>query len=143
VIIVPFRPFHVDLIRAQGVQAAQLRAVSHVPASYASVEQPHGPAVSAFDGDRVLLCGGIQTYGSGRGIVWAILGEVAGRHMTALHYAAKRFLTMDRYRRLECTVEEGFAAGCRWVELLGFRFEGKMPMYGDDGETHLRFGRYG
>jgi hypothetical protein len=139
----PFKPYHVDLLRAQGVQASQIAEVSIVPGTYANVAQPEGPAVSAFAGEQVLLCGGIWTYGRDRGICWALLSQQASKHMQWLHYATKRFITMKHWQRLEATVQKDFREGCRWVELLGFKFEGEMPRYGDNGETHLRYGRYG
>lgn len=139
--VVPFLPYHVDLLRAQGVQGAQLRAVSHVPAQYASVARPEGPAVTAFDGEKIVICGGIAKYSANSGICWALLSADSGNHMLFLHRAVKRFITLTPWRRLEATVEKGFGAGCRWVELLGFRFEGEMLKYGEDGETHIRYGR--
>jgi hypothetical protein len=134
----PFKPYHIDLLRAQGVQRAQLRSVSHVPGSFDTVV----PGVTAFDGDWVVMCGGIIPFAPKRGVCWALMGERAARHMTWLHYATKRYISMNTWQRLEATVEEGFAPGCRWLTLLGFHLEGPMPKYGDDGETHLRFGRY-
>jgi hypothetical protein len=38
-------------------------------------------------------------------------------------------------------MREGFGQGCRWVELLGFEFEGRMKGYGLNGETHLRYAK--
>lgn len=137
----PFRPFHVDLLRAQGVQHAQLAEVSLVPATYASIGPPSGPAVTAFAGTRVLLCGGIQRLLPGSGVCWALMAEDTSAHMRWLHYAVKRFLELERWRRLEATVEDGFEAGCRWVRLLGFTDEGAMPGYGVNGETHRRYAR--
>lgn len=130
-----FQPYHLKLLLAQGVQPSQRREVSHVPDEYATV----GRALTAFDGERVLLCGGIVPLGH-IGILWALLAEDAGHHMIALHRATKRFLGIHPPRRIEASVEKGFNAGCRWIELLGFRFEGEMPGYGRDGETHLRYG---
>ncbi|MDP9066611.1 MAG: hypothetical protein M3O06_12200 [Pseudomonadota bacterium] len=135
--VVPFQPFHLEILRAQGIQAAQ---VSHVPATYAKFQRPPGPALTVFHGEQVILCGGIVTVGSGMGILWAVLSKNAGRHMVWLHRATQRFLQLQELRRIEATVEAGFAAGCRWIELLGFKFEGDMPGYGDNGETHLRYG---
>jgi len=138
--VVPFKPWHLDLLRAQGVQAAQVSELSH----YAGRSPPIvGPAMTAFHVEQVLVCGGIQQLAPGRGVCWAVLGANPGRHMRWLHYAVKRFISMEPYIRLEASVEEGFPAGCRWVELLGFKFEGAMPKYGLDGKTHLRYGWYG
>jgi hypothetical protein len=140
-IVRPFELNHIDLMRSQGIQETQVREVSIVPGLYESLQKPTGPSVSAFDGDRVILCGGIVEQSKGHGACWALLSSKASPHMNWLHYATKRFLSMQDWMRLEATVEEGFSEGCRWVELLGFKFEGKMLKYGLNGETHLRYAR--
>lgn len=137
--VVPFRPYHIELLRAQGVQQAQLREVSNVPGTYETVAR--GPALTAFEGEHVILCGGIAILAPARGVCWALLSERAARHMVFLHYAVKRFISVSHWERLEASVEENFAQGCRWLELLGFSFEGRMPKYGLDGATHLRYGK--
>jgi hypothetical protein len=134
----PFKPYHIDLLRAQGVQSAQLRAVSHVPGNFDTVL----PGVTAFDGDWVILCGGIVITAPRRGVCWALLGERATRHMNWLHYATKRYIELHSWQRLQASVEDGFTAGCRWLDLLGFHREGSMRNYGDGGETHLLYARY-
>jgi hypothetical protein len=137
----PYRPYHVQLLIAQGVQPSQARQVSHVPATYASVEKPPGIALTAFDGDEVLLCGGIIPTRPGIGILWALLSANSGRRMLWLHRATQRVLTLEQWQRIEADVPDDFPQGCRWLELLGFKYEGPMPKYGLNGETHLRFGR--
>lgn len=140
-IVEPFQPYHIELLIAQGVQKEQLRQVSHVPASYASLKRLPGPALTAREGERIVLCGGVMPVGPTMGVLWAVLSEEAGKHMLWLHRATQRFIAIHPPRRLEATVEKGFPQGCRWLELLGFRYEGEMPAYGFDGETHLRFGK--
>lgn len=140
-IVEPFQPYHIDLLRAQGVQAAQLREVSIVSGAYALNAAPIGPAVTARDGDHILICGGLRIDAPKRATCWALMAADAGKHITALHRAVQRFISLDEWIRLEATVEEGFTPGCRWVELLGFQFEGRMLKYGPSGETHLRYAR--
>lgn len=140
-IVEPFRPYHIELLIAQGVQGSQLRQVSHVPAGYASLARIPGPALTARDGERIVLCGGILPIGPKMGVLWAVLSETAGAHMLWLHRATQRFIAINPPRRLEASVEKGFPQGCRWLELMGFAFEGEMRAYGLDGETHLRFAR--
>ncbi len=135
--VVPFKPHHVDLLRLQGVQRAQ--RLSHVPAPYATVLP--GPALTVFEGPKVILCGGIATTSPRMGVLWALLSEHAGRHMVFLHRATLRFIDTEPVRRLEATCEKGFGAGARWLRLLGFSYEGDMPGFGDNGETHERYGR--
>jgi len=139
--VLPFQAYHIDLLRAQGVQGAQVGELSIVPGSYASLlTAPLGPAVTVFDHDRIILCGGIIEKSKTHGECWALLAEGAGRHMTWLHYATKRFIDMRRWQRLEAAVQKGFSAGCRWAELLGFEFEGEMRCYSGE-DTYLRYAR--
>lgn len=139
--VIPFRPYHIDLLLAQGVQGAQLRQVSIVPASYASLARLPGPALTGRVGDQILMCGGMIPMGPTVGVLWALLSEAAASHMLTLHRGVRRFLEINPPRRLEATVEKGFPQGCRWLELLGFKPEGEMPGYGLNGETHLRYGK--
>jgi hypothetical protein len=133
-----FEPYHIELMRAQGPQEAQKRELSMAGEM---IQAPPGAAVTAFWGDRVLICGGIiETYPK-HGIVWGLLGEIPKMLMPRIHFGVKRFITAREWVRLEATVELGFNQGCRWLELLGFRREGEMPGYGLKGETHVRFGR--
>lgn len=140
-IVEPFRGFHLDLLRAQGVQNSQVRAVSHVPGEYANLWRVPGPALTARHGDQIILCGGIMTMGNKHGMLWAVLAADAGAHMLALHRATRRFIRIEPLRRLEATVEVGFFAGCRWLEMLGFEGEGVMRGYGENGEDHVRYAR--
>lgn len=138
--VAPFEPYHLDLLRAQGVQPAQAAVVSLVPSTYASLARPAGPALTAWRPDgRIVVCGGILTYSPRHGMLWGVLADDAGQHMLALHRMVRRFLGTVPQRRIEATVEEGFRPGCRWLELLGFDYEGLMRGFGDLGETHLRY----
>ena len=140
-IVEPYRLHHLQLLIYQGPQAAQLRTLSHLPASCAKVTENLGPALTVREGERIILVGGMASVAKHYGILWAVLSADAGRHMLFLHRGVKRFLDMQHVRRLEATCEEGFGAGCKWLDLLGFEFEGRMRAYGDLGETHLRYAR--
>jgi len=141
VIVEPFQPFHVERLIQQGVQPSQVREVSYVPASYASVQKPPGLSMTAREGEHIVLCGGVIPTGPRMGLLWALLSHDAGRHMVWLHRATRRFLEIEPWRRVEATVESGFPAGCRWLTLLGFEFEGRMRSFGPGGEDHLRYAR--
>lgn len=140
-IVEPFRTYHIALLRAQGVQSSQLQQVSHVPATYASVERPPGLSMTVRDGEQILLCGGVLPTGPNMGLLWAVLSADAGSRMVWLHRATLRFLDIEPFKRIEATVEDGFPAGNRWLEMLGFEYEGRMRAYGAAGETHLRYAR--
>lgn len=139
--IEPFRTVHLDILMVEGVQGAQVRQVSHVPSGYATLVPPPGTALTVRAFDRIVFCGGAIELTHRSGLMWAVLSPLAREHMLRLHRATGRYIDTLRYERLEATVEKGFDAGCRWLTLLGFALEGESPGYGDQGETHLRYGR--
>jgi RimJ/RimL family protein N-acetyltransferase len=61
--------------------------------------------------------------------------------MLFLHRATRRFIDLEPLRRLEASVEVGFPAGERWLELLGFEHEGPLRAFGANGEDHVRYAR--
>lgn len=110
-----------------------------MPGSFATLPAPQGLAVTAFDGSRVIICGGIREDMPKRGTCWALMAADSGDHMLFLHRAVCRFMRLKSWDRLEATVAADFKPACRWVELLGFQFEGRMKRYGLNGEDHLRY----
>lgn len=92
-----------------------------------------GPAFTAMDGDRVVMCGGLFPQWEGRAIVWALVGVDAGKHMIAITRGTKRFFGMFKYRRLETAVKTDFVEGHRWARMLGFANEGTMTGWAPDG----------
>lgn len=95
-----------------------------------------GPAFTGYDADgRVLGCAGVLPYWSGRGEAWALLDHALVKpHFRAIHLAVRRFLTIVPLRRIEASVDAGFANGHRWVRALGFTLEAaSRPGYRPDG----------
>lgn len=134
--VVKFQAYHLQVIEAQEGQARQ---ISHVPGGCANLERAPGSALTVYEGKKIVMCGGMLSFGSRIGLIWAVLAHDAGKHMLWLHRATARFIDMQSARRIEATIEKGFSPGCRWVELLGFEFEGEMRGFGDRGETCLRY----
>jgi hypothetical protein len=139
----PYRPYHLQLMMAQGdIQEGQRGDLSYVPAGLARVFRIPGQAMAVIENeDKVLLCGGIIPEGPTSGLMWAVLAKSAGRHMTFLHRGVLRFIDMQGLRRIEATVEKGFGEGCRWLALMGFKYEGDMEAFGVDGKDHERWAR--
>ena len=50
---------------------------------------------------------------------------------------------MHTYGRIEALVVSGFAAGARWMEMLGFELETPkgMKSFGPNGETYMLYAR--
>lgn len=137
-VIEPFRAFHAELLFAGGVQRAQLTVA---PGSGPVLASLPGCALTAREAStgRVLACGGVVPFAPWLGTLWMLLHKDAGKHMIELHRATRRFLAAQPYRRLEASVPQSFPEGCRWLHVLGFRPEGPLEAYGEDGEDHLRY----
>ena len=72
-------------------------------------------------------------------MAWTILGEGSGRHMGAIHRAARHVLANSPFRRVEADTPVGFAQGRKWLEKLGFSLEAERAVayYQDGGDAAL------
>lgn len=128
-IAVPFKPEHLASLRIQRAQVMELPSITPQIAAVISQHE----AWTCIDGNEPLLCGGVVPY-QGGGVLWAAVSGNVGTRMITLTRMAKRYLTLNQLP-METGVRVGFAAGCRWAELLGFRRDGF------DGSDHYRYVR--
>lgn len=143
--IVPLDPVLVQMIRlrpGEGKAIELLRLSGDLSALAA------GSGGVVIEGGLVLGAGGVIPLWPGRAGAWMIAGADSKPHHLLL---ALRWLRgfLDElqhdtaYRRIECTVKDGFAPGMRWAAMLGFAREGLMPGYAPDGSAHHLFARMG
>jgi len=135
------RPFRVEDLSVIRLQQGQLGSLSLVTPDYARSLIAAGPSITVERRGVILGCAGIGIHHGGSGTLWAFISSSAGPHMVRLTRIAVRFIASVPLRRVEATVEKGFEPGCRWLDLLGFHFEGEMRSYGPGGEDHLRYAR--
>ncbi len=123
---------------------------------------PHSPLSSDAERERVLdnsmnfvlerdgeilVIGGVIPLWEGVAEVWI---DLADEHKLRSGYRIARSIrkfveAMARQldlQRLQMTCEEGEFGAIRFAGFVGFKYEGTMPFYGSDGETHLRYGKY-
>lgn len=123
------------------LQPSQVRLISMIDDEYLTALVASGPALTAESGGAILACAGIARTAFRGGYLWAFVAQDAGRHMVKLDRCMRRFLDAVKITRIEATVEAGFSPGCRWLEILGFEYEGLMKKYGPSGDDHLRYAR--
>jgi hypothetical protein len=82
-------------------------------------DQPGTCWTVVHDGLPVCIGGFVQT-GESEAYAWALLDIDARRVMVSLTRAIRATLQASGFSRIDMAVETGFAAGCRWAELLGF-----------------------
>jgi RimJ/RimL family protein N-acetyltransferase len=135
--IIPFQPEHLAQIN---LQATQRRTIAHMTSEWLAVLAHRGPAISVIVDGEIIASGGLVLQSSRCGFVWAAFSHNAGRYFLGLHRAARRLLTLaPTLDRIEAVTEVDFAQGRRWLELLGFRCEGRLPKDGPKGDDHFKY----
>lgn len=119
--VVTFERHHLRAIDVQSAQRAEFYSED-------AQNQPVGEAYTILDGAQVLACFGLVRLFPGRGLAWSVLSQQAGRRMVAITRAIRCQLDATPCRRVEMAVADGFEAGVRWAELLGFRCETPEPL---------------
>jgi hypothetical protein len=140
--IVAFKPEHLKALVLQPSQeyfGAEIQREG-----YGDYLKASGQAFTAMDGDKVLGCGGCIEIWDNRAQIWALVSRDAGRHMIGIHRAVAGFLLAAKWRRIEASVDVGFEAGIKWLEMLGFNNETPgtpMRAYRPDGGNSYLFAR--
>lgn len=135
--VIPFQPAHV---LAMQVQPAQM-AVIPTLAEYADTAGIGGPAWTVLYDGVILCCGGMIEIWQGRWQGWTLLSADCGRHMLALTRTVRRLFSGVDPRRLEAYVYTDFEPGHRWMRALGFKPEGIMYGFGEDGGDMVMYAR--
>lgn len=85
------------------------------------------------DAGRVQAVFGYQETAKGVCDVYALLGKSCGRFMIELVRSMPKILhqAMRRYgwRRAQATIKKDFAAGKRFIVMLGFSYSGELPQF--------------
>ena len=103
-----------------------------------------GPAYTGRINDRIVGCGGLVLFAwPGVAEAWVIASTYATEHALSWHKTFQSMLPrmIEQYalRRVQAEVQADFTRGIRWIEALGFKSEGAMPLFGPNGETFVRY----
>lgn len=139
--IVRFQSEHLKMLALQDAQEYLKPLVER--ADYGPALMLSGPAFSAFEGERLLGCGGVVEFGKHRAEVWALLSTDIGPHMRQITRAVNGWLSIAPYQRVEANVATGFEAGKRWIRLLGFQAESAEKLrFFADGRSAIQYVRF-
>lgn len=99
-----------------------------------------GPCYSAFNGDDLVACAGVNILWPGVGEAWMVSTPNIFANKKFLHKSVKdilqRIINNHSLFRVQATVLFGFEKGRIWVERLGFKREGVMKKYDRDGNDY-------
>lgn len=142
--LVPFEPGHIGAIDAGPFERLATEGID--PDRLARGLRVPGPAFTLVDDDGVPLgAGGLMPLWRGVARGWIYASDRLRARPVQLHRAVARGLALADaafdLHRIEISVHADFAASRRWVERLGFRFEGVMPGYGPNKDSYVRYAR--
>lgn len=130
-----FKAAHLLEIEADASQALEHEDAPDVGRAF----ERAGNAYTIRHNGRIVVCGGFAASDLGDAHLWGVVARRAP--MVVLHRAVRRLLEVYRgLGRVVATSDATFAAGCRWLELLGFNREGVLPQYGF-GVDHVLYAR--
>lgn len=122
-----FSPQHLSMMDYQSMQSGD----NDFGMEEANVLAQAGPAITGFaDDGSVLGCAGLWLRHGGVAECWTVLSRTCvGSTMVPVTRAVRRFLNDRDEHRIQALVLSGWSAGRRWVEMLGFQYEGTLLRY--------------
>lgn len=138
-ILVPFKPEHLQMLVLQDAQA-WMQPMLEDP-GYGAALVDAGPCWTLTDGQSVAMCVGLVRMWENRGQAWALMSAHAGRHMVQAMRMMRGLMDLLPERRIEAVVDADFEQGHRMIRMLGFLKEGVMRAYLPDGRDVAIYAR--
>jgi hypothetical protein len=132
------RPFKAEDAAQIDLHPEQAYCRPHLTAQYLATLT--GPAYTVFHGEHILLCGGLVHTAESDPMLWSLMSRHAQPYFFRLHRITERFLSSERGPKL-ASVDQGQFRSCRWMTLLGFRYEGILQRFGPDMRDRYLFAR--
>jgi hypothetical protein len=137
--VVPLEVWHLSALR---LQPTQRYVAPMMTSEYGAALIAAGPAFAGvLGGQTVLAAAGLIMQHSGRAQAWALLSEDSGPQFVSIFRAVERFLELQTIRRIDTWAFSEFAPAHRWLRMLGFRPEGRMRCYCEDGSDAELYAR--
>jgi hypothetical protein len=129
--IIPFIPAHLDQII---LQPSQVGMRKYFTAQYAKDLSQHISFTAVDVSEKILGCAGLIEEDPRRAYAWVLLSPDLGRKLIPFHKKIEAMLALSPYDRIETVVDSTFSQGLRWMELLGFTYEGHLNHFFGIGE---------
>jgi hypothetical protein len=133
----PCQDWHVKLIEVQDSQLDEKHWSEQIDVDLVG----NSLALSCWIDDKCVGAAGIRPIWRGRAFAWSLLGKHSGPALPAIAKKLRFVLATFPAKRIEMTVRESFAPGCRLALLLGFQREARLPAFYPDGSTVYLFTR--
>ena len=138
--VVPFKKDHLSTLQLRGFELDQLEYIQ----KYANIYE-QGIGYSAFDDDKLILCGGVLFPCNGVGEVWTICDICVKYYVRELYFYVNLYLNrmIERYKlhRVQAHVLVSYKAGQRFLKRMGFKKEGLLKKYDWNKEDYFLYTR--
>jgi len=144
--IIPFKKAHAFDILERNVQERNAWISGHGDfEEFVKAWDEGGPAYTLVIDDQIILSAGVVKIGWNRGEAWALLSTLFYKHVRtsfkAILFKLEEIIFAEKLRRVQATVAPEFTEGIRFLEHLGFDWEGTLLSFGPNGEDLIMFGR--
>ncbi len=138
----PFKPEHALILPVRDIEQGMKNNEDF--AKWAQDNNTPGTSYSAFVGDTLLGCGGIQILWKGVGEGWVLFSSEVTNHKIAIYRIVKKLLEKmikeNNLYRVQAHVRCDFGAALNFVEQLGFTVEGRMRQFNPDKADSFLYG---
>lgn len=142
-LIIPTQPQHLMLIKIQEGQSEERERLLMHPEFAIWAVRTSKIAFSLIVDDEVVAALGVRAddLDPQRGVGWALFANNAGKHLRFVLKHSRQVLDNLNMRRIETTASHRLPQAKRWLELLGFQYEGTMRAYDEMGIDHDMYAR--
>ena len=141
-IIIPFRAEHALSL---DVRPHEEKVKKHPDYEKWLLINADGVGFSAFCNGQLIGCAGVRTLWPGVGEAWFIAGTAIYKHPKSVFKAAKNYLDKiikeQGFWRIQANVRVDNPMGIKFIQMLGFKIEGKMNGFNPDKTDAYLFGR--
>jgi len=101
-----------------------------------------GPAYTMEVDGEIVGCGGIMPLWKGTGEGWIVTSELVPKYkksvVIAIYYGLMKLMNDLKLERVQTIVLKEHMVSRKWLEWMGFKYEGDMPKY-IGGRTYARY----
>lgn len=140
--IVPYKPEHFfQIVR----RAYEIQTLKELPdPEFVAKSFMNGWGYTAFIKDKILLSAGVMKVWEGVGEAWLVASPLIHKYpllsTKGIYFYLDRIIKENGLKRVQAVVQKDFHMANRWIQLLGFEYEGEMPNY-RAGKTFIRYAK--
>lgn len=142
--IAPFKKEHFCQIKPREPNLSMSKGLGDI-SRFAELYE-HNPAISIFHGAEIVGSFGVVVLWPGVAEAWVYVGNEVENHKIEFHRIVKCLLNDVinnlKLRRVQAAIDANYEIGLAWAKRLGFSEEGKLHMFGVNGEDYIMCAKF-